>query len=806
MRIFNRIKLPLIVAVFAFFTHGALLAQFASAPNVDKITFRLEGPQDIARDAVMAHMKLRSGMPFDQHALDVSIKSLYETGLYETIEAKRTLTPAGKMNIEILIRPKYRISQIVFRGNSEYRTSRIQDQVASRAGGVLDERAIKRDADKIEEFYRKKGYALARVKFNIERDSESGRGVVIFDINEGQDIKIKNIRFVGNDNIESGRLLDQMKTGTWMWLISYLLEVGRFKDDEFQADIASLKQYYRNHGYLDVQIDESKIRMDFPDPDNLGYMDIVIEIVEGRQYRTGKVEFKIDGTKLEEELRVLTDSSGVGRDLHTELPLGMDIWTGDIFSPARLDSSLAWIKDFYGYFGYLDADAYAVRKANLETAEIDLVINITEREKYFLESINIQGNTKTRSEVIIRELALQPGDVFHRDKMKNSEMALRNTRFFDEVALDDERTNIPGRRDLRIIVKEGRTGNMTFGAGFSTVESFVVTAEVSQSNFDFLNWRNMFTGGGQKFRIRGSLGLESNQIMISFANPWIFNRRLEYGFDLYRTDTGYYSDYYSELRLGMMHYLRKYLFEKVEGRLGYTLEDVNLYDMGSDTPPMIRDEEGHRSVSKVSLSFLRDNRDSTMMPTDGTRLEFLQQVAGGPLLGETNIYKVEARAGWWFPVSRHFGQDVGMLRYGDQVFSIVGRVGSITGYGGKDVPYFEKYFLGGAYNLRGYKFRKAGRTEAISGEPYGGNTMGYISMEYSWRIIEQFRIAVFYDIGFLNDNSWDFDPSKYSDDFGIGFRIMLMGAPMRIDIGVPLTTGNAVDDGVQFNFSFGAVF
>jgi outer membrane protein insertion porin family len=390
--------------------------------------------------------------------------------------------------------------------------------------------------------------------------------------------------------------------------------------------------------------------------------------------------------------------------------------------------------------------------------------------------------------------------------MEYSEKALRGTRFFDEVKLDDERTNIPGRRDLRIIVKEGRTGNMVFGAGFSTVESFVVTAEVSQSNFDFLNWRNMFQGAGQKFRIRGSLGLESNQIMISFANPWIFNRRLEYGFDLYRTDSGYYSDYYSEVRLGMIHYLRKNLWADIEGRLGYTIEDVNLYDMKHDTPDFIRAEEGHRSVSKISLSFLRDMRDDTMMPTSGTRFEILQQVAGGPLMGQTNIYKVEARAGWWFPVSRTFGNDLSVLKYGDQVFSVVGRVGSVTGYGGKDVPYFEQYFLGGSYNLRGFKFRKAGKVDPVSSEPYGGNTMGFLSFEYSVRIIEQFRIALFYDIGFQNSNSWDFDPSDYSDDFGIGFRILLMGAPMRIDVGMPITKGNGVDNGIQFNFSFGTVF
>ena len=315
----------------------------------------------------------------------------------------------------------------------------------------------------------------------------------------------------------------------------------------------------------------------------------------------------------------------------------MDIQPGDVFSPALVDSSVDWVKNFYGQFGYLDTNVRALRRPNLEKGEIDLIIEIYEGEKFYLESINIQGNTKTKSEVILRELALAPGDVFYLDLMKDSEMRLQSTRFFDEVSLEPEATNIPGRRDLRVIVKEGHTGNVVFGAGFSTVESFVVTAELSQSNFDILNYKNMFQGAGQKFRLRASLGFDANQVSLSFENPYVFNRNLAYGFELYRTDTGYYSDDYSELRTGMTHYIRKYLFELVEARLGYTIENVKIYDLSRDAPQVIKKEEGNRSISQISLSFLREARDNLMMPTSGTRFECLQQVAGGPLQGQMCI-------------------------------------------------------------------------------------------------------------------------------------------------------------------------
>ncbi len=790
MRIFKKGPLTLAASAIILFSCGLLPAQMQSSLVVDKISVAVEGPQQVSKDAVLAHVKVRSGIPFDQRSLDLSIKSLYDTGLYETVEAKRSLTPAGRLDISLVVRPKYRIAQIAFRGNTTYSTARLRDQISSSAGGVLDERQIKRDADKIVEYYRKKGYSFADVKTSIERNDKTGTGAVVFDVNEGGDIKIQNINFTGNAHIPADDLLDQMKTSTWMWLVSYIMDYGRFKDEDFQEDISKLRQYYRNNGYLDVKIDESKIRLDFPDPDEPGYMDITIPVEEGRQYKTGKVAIKGANIYPEELLRRRRC---------------VKIAEGDVFSPAAVDATKDAIRDYYGRFGYIGADVAAKRVPNLKTGDIDVTFEIYEGEKYYLESINIQGNTKTQSEVIIRDLALAPGDVFSRAAMEDSQARLKGTRFFDDVNLSPETTNIPNRRNLRIVVKEGRTGNVVFGAGFSTVESFVATAEVSQSNFDFLNYRNMFQGAGQKFRIRGSLGLETSAILLSFENPWIFNRYLSYGFDIFRTDSGYYSDYYSEVRTGMTHYFRKLLFENVEGRLGYTLEDVEIYDISKDAPGVIKAEQGHRSLSEISLSFLRETRDDLMMPTSGTRFEILQQVAGGPLMGQTNLYRVEARAGWWIPVSRHL-DSLALFRYGNQVFSIVGRTGSVTGYGGKEVPFFEKYFLGGPYNLRGFKYRKVGPIDPATEEPEGGNTFGYISVEYSYQIIDPLRVAVFYDVGFVNADSWDWDPSNYNDDFGIGFRILLMGAPMRIDLGIPITSGKYNNDGLQFNFSFGTVF
>ena len=772
------------VASAAAADHNALDDQ--SKMIVDRITVRFEGPQHVSEDAVMAHVKVRKNMAFDQHNLDSSIRSLYGTGLYDFVEAYKTLPSPGKMDIEFFLIPKYRISQIIFSGNSEFGAARLQRQISSYSGGPLDDREVKRDVDKIVKYYKDKGYSLAKVSYAIEKNDTNGTGVVRFDVDEGQDVTIENIYFTGNSHIEADVLLDEMKTGTWMFLISHITDIGRFNEDDFQSDLEKLRQYYRNEGYLDVEIDESKVKLDFPDPDEPGEMDITIPISEGKQYNIGKTTFRNNKLFKTEVLDEFVSYNKLS--------------AGNVFSPKRVDTLVEDIKDYYGQYGYIETIVRALRRPNLETGQIDLIIDIIESDKYYVESINIQGNTKTKSEVIIRELALEPGDIFDYVRMKASENRLKNTRFFDEVTISPEVTSIPNRRNMRIIVKEARTGNLTFGAGFSTVESFVATAELSQSNFDYQNYDSWFQGAGQKFRIRASIGDESSQVIIGFEEPWIFNREIAFGFELFRTDTGYYSDEYSELRTGMTFYIRKYLFEHVEGRLGYTVEDVNIYDVTSNAPWPIAKEEGHRSISEINLSFLRDTRDNAMTPTKGTRFEIVQAVAGGPLMGQTNLYRVEGRAGAWFRMWEY----IPACKFANQVFSLVGRTGSVMGYGGKEVPFFERYFLGGAYNMRGFKYRKVGPIE--NGEPVGGNSFGYISAEYSFQVIEPLRIALFYDIGFVNADSWDFDPSEYNDDFGIGFRINLMGAPMRIDIGMPITHGKDNDDGIQFNFSFGSVF
>ena len=464
--------------------------------------------------------------------------------------------------------------------------------------------------------------------------------------------------------------------------------------------------------------------------------------------------------------------------------------------PSKLDKDVERLEDFYGKDGYLDTRVRLVRKPNVNTGNIDIEYGITESEKFNVESVVIEGNAKTKSTVIVRELVLGPGDVFSTVLMKISKLRLENTRFFEDVNVTPQETNIPGRRNMRIAVKEGRTGNLTFGAGFSSLERATVFAEVSQSNFDIFNRRSLFQGDGQKFRLRMQLGSQSSEIVLSFEEPWLFQKQLALGFSIFRTSSDYNSSYYSQIETGGEIYLRKRLFELVEGKLSYTYQIIDIQNVSSSASSYIRSLSGQNTVSKLGFQLLRDTRDKIINTTSGNRVEINTDLAGGPLGGSDNFYRFEFRGSQFFPI----------FETQAQVLALIARAGVIQNFGAtKRLPYYDSFYLGGPYTLRGFENREVGPRDEY-GEPIGGKSYGFFSAEYSIDIVSPIRFALFYDGGFVNKGAYDFNPLSYNDNFGFGLRLFVAGAPLSLDFGIPITGTKENKKGNQFNFSFGTRF
>lgn len=745
--------------------------------KVGTVKVRFVGTANVNEQVVRANMQAKEGSELDDTMIDRDIQSLYRTGLFEFIEVKREVLPERTVNLVVEVTPKYRVLAIRYEGNQRVKGRKLEKQTKTKPNAALDERQVKEDAEKIREYYQKAGFSQIAINYTIDRDRNTGYGTVIFKIDEGPKVKIADMRFLGNEHIKARKLRGALETKRW-WIFSWLTGSGRYKDDVFEDDLDKLRDYYREQGYLDVEVPPEKVIYDYPTKRKLV---ITIHVIEGRQYRIGEITFSGNKIYPSRLLNLLVQQR-----------------PGMIFTPSKLDKDVETLEDFYGKDGYLETRVRLVRKPNVATGNIDIEYQITESEQYFVESVKLEGNTKTKSIVIIRELTLGPGEVFDTLSMKRSKLRLENTRFFEDVNITHESTNIPGRRNLKVAVQEGRTGNLQFGAGFSSLERAVFFAELSQSNFDLFNRRSFFQGDGQKFRIRLQIGSRSSEAILSFEEPWFLEKELAVGFSIYRTSSEYDNSFYELVQAGGEVYARKRLFELVVGRLSYSYVE-SKYDnidpsLGINLPDKV-------NISKVGFTFERDTRDKIVNTTDGGRVELGYEIAGGYLGGTYDYYRLEFRGSQFFPI----------FRTQEQVIGVIARFGTLDNYGtktdefGDSVPQYELFTLGGPYTLRGFEQRDIGpRTN--TGFVLGGKSYGLLSIEYSLDVVKPVRFAIFYDAGFVNQGSYDFNPIDYADNFGFGLRLFVAGAPLSLDLGIPLTTTPENDKGNQFNFSFGTRF
>jgi outer membrane protein insertion porin family len=752
-------------------------------PKVGAITVKfLNQANLISEQVVRANMQLKEGLDFDPTMADRDIHTLMQTGHFELVDIKQTPRPDGSaVDLVVELTPKRRVQAVRYDGYVELKPvgmlsfGGFAKEIKTKVNDPLDEHQINEDATTIRTYYQDHGYNQATVAHHLEGDPASGFATVVFTINEGAKVKITGIAFTGNDHLKSAELVKQMETKKW-WLFSFITGSGRLKDDQFDDDLDKLRDYYREHGYLDVDIPKrSQIGYAYPEP---GKLVITIPVVEGRQYHLGKVA--ITGTNIIPVDRLFA---------------ALKVTSGMVFAPSKIDKDVAALEDAYGARGYIEARVRPIRQPNLETGNIDMEYAVTEGDQFHVESVKIDGNTKTKSLVILRELNLGPGDVFDSVRMKSSEQKLKNTAFFEEVIVQPQTTAIPDHKDLKISVKEASTGALNFGAGFSSLERLVVYAEVTQGNFDYANPKSLYQGAGQKARLRLELGTNSSEALLSWEEPWLFEQQLALGFQIYRTSANFPGQLYNEIRTGGQIYLRKHLWELIEGQIAYTDELVTIKDIDPTAGPLIQSLAGSQTVSKITLTFTRDTRDKLLNPTRGNRAELTTELAGH-FGGDVDYYRIEARDAQFFPISTTQ----------NQVFSLIGRLGVIDNYGSStDVPYFDKFFLGGPYTLRGFQYRAVGPTDSLA-EALGGKTYGLASAEYSIEMFDQARFALFYDAGFVNANAYDFSVSQFNDDFGFGFRLLLAGAPLNLDFGFPLTAGPFNRKGLQFNFSVGTRF
>ena len=752
-----------------------------------------ENFKTVDRAFVLSHIGLSEGGLYNRTLSDQSLRSLYDTNFFEFVDF-RISELNGAFDLTIYLTAKYQLKQIEFRGNKNFSAERLLEEGELRGVNFLDEFKVDAASKKMSNLYAENGFNGTTVTYEINREYSEGEAVVYFDVKESEKLSVKAINFDGINAFKPKSLERVMQTKKKDFF-SWLSGTGKFNQLTFDSDLEKLRMFYQNAGFLDVNIDPDLIIYDFSNP---GESEISITINEGEQYFLGDV--KIEGASIFTE-KELFDFINFKDEEDT------------IFSTQILGDYVSGIEDFYAKHGYIETRVFAEKKANLENRLIDVFFNVKESSKYYLESISIEGNTKTQQKVIIRELALRPGEVFDYKRMKSSEKRLKNTGFFNEVRLTPESSNIPSRKNLNILVSESTTGSLSFGAGFGSVRSTQLFFELKQANFDLNDWESGFQGAGQKFRARLSLGEKSSQALIGFEEPWLFEQRIALGTNLYKTESEYNSVFYDEERSGFEIYIRRVLFELLEAKLSYQHELVDIYNVddfnGSTNlsvpdqiPDVFQKVVGEQEVSKITLSFLRDNRDSLLFARTGNRTSLDATFAG--FGGDVDYFKFDARTAQFIPTYDLWNQNL----------SIIGRLGMIIPLeDDKEAPFYDRFYLGGPESLRGYDYRDIGprATDGINtnseinyvDETSGGHTYGLISAEYLFQVSEGLGLVVFYDGGFVNEKEEDFNLDDYADNAGIGARFMMMGSPLKLDYAYPLKKPDHITNSPQFHFSFG---
>ena len=789
-----------------------------AGPKIDRVVVKFVGPATVSEQFVRVNIRVNPRDIYRINSTQDDVHALYATGQFYNIRvAVDQSTNSSGVVLTYIVQARPRITEIKLAGNKKLSDSKIKKKITVKVGDPLDEQKLFTDVQNIRKLYEKYGYADTQVKYVTSVDENAGHGTVTFQIVESRKVEITEIDFIGAAAFSQKELRKVIKLKRhWMW--SWLTGNGVFKQDEFDEDQDLLGDFYRNHGYLDFEI--KNVRFDNPTTNTLI---IRYYLYEGRQYKVGSI--KLTGNKIfsADEIRRGMEYNTAYQHLRgTPGRNGFLMDVGSIYTPDGLRKDTLALEDFYGSKGYIDvvqgSTLRVIRIPNVDTGTMDLEFQITEGQKTYVEKINITGNVKTKDNVIRRELAISPGEVFDMVRVKISKQRLEGLNYFEKVETDPTSTEPPisGRKNLDVAVTEKNTGNLTFGAGFSSVDSLVGFVELTQGNFDLFHPPN-FTGAGEKLRLKLALGTQRRDYELSFVEPWFLNRKLLLGIDLYRHQLDFESpnNIYDESRSGARLSLTRALWSDfLQGSVSYTFEQVGISlnspyhgsfttanpiptQVPANTPQSILDQTGAHDFSRFGTTLAYDTRNSTQLPNHGQRSEIDPEIS----LGYVDYYKIQLRTAWYFP---------GLMK--GHIIEAVGRGGIADGING-DVPFYDAYYLGGLYSLRGFKFRNVSPRDPPTpgvtvNEPIGGDSYWFGSVEYSIPIVEKeggvgVRVAAFFDIGSVGEGTTTFS-ENFDDDVGLGLRLNIphMG-PLRLDYAIPITHDQWNGSSGQFQFGAG---
>ncbi|TAH32717.1 MAG: outer membrane protein assembly factor BamA [Alphaproteobacteria bacterium] len=735
----------------------------APAPAADPISdIQIEGAERIDPVTIKSYLGLKPGDNFADRPLDRGLKALYNTGLFADVRLRRT----GQILV-ISVKENPIINRITFEGAKKIEADTLRNEIQLKPRNVLTRAKVQSDVTRIQEIYRRSGRYAAKVEPKIISLNQN-RVDLVFEIDEAKKNGIARITFVGNRNFSDGTLRNEVATRETAWY-RFFGSDDSYDPDRLNADKELLRRFYLRQGYADFRVVSAVAEL-APNQEDF-YITFTID--EGERYKFNDVSFdpKLKGL----DPKPLYDY--------------VDFDKGDWYDSRSLERTTDELTTEVSALGYAFVNVDPVIQQNTKDRTIDVRFVISEGPRVFVESINIIGNVRTEDRVIRREFKVAEGDPFNAAKIRRTKQRLQNLGYFEKTEITTEQGSTPDKTKVNVKVSEQSTGEISFGAGYSTSEQLLGDIRLRERNL---------LGKGQDLKVAATLSTRRTEFDIGFTEPYFMDRNLSAGVDLFHiTRENQRQSSYDETRSGGALRFKYNINEALSQEWKYGAKRVEVRNIDSDASVYIQQQKGVNTTSAITQTLYYDKLDNRQDPSNGYFLRFGADLAG--FGGDSRYVRPDFGAGYYTPIAENW------------ILGISAEAGYIAKIG-RDIRITDRFFVGGG-NLRGFQSSGIGPRDLATRDALGGNkyATGTVELKFPLGLPEELGVlgAVFSDFGTLTgvDQSGpgiaDSGSLRASVGFGVSWRSPF--GPIRVDIAAPVAD-EPEDKKETFRFTFGTRF
>lgn len=758
-------KITLLLAAIALI----ITPSFAFALVVDRII--VKGNKRVETETVKAFLSIPQGSQIDRGDLDQAFRRTFDTGLFKDIN----MSLSGNV-LSVIVEENPSISEVKVSGNDKIDESKILNELKLKSRAIFKESDVQADVRRILTLYQRSGRFNVQVTPKVD-DLEDGRVDVTYQIDEGKRARVSQISFINNTVYDEAELESIISTKESRWY-RFFSGSDNYDPDRLEYDKELLRRHYVANGYADFRVLSADAEFDSVN----GAFNIIFNIDEGPYYKFGNIEIE----------------SAIPDIKYEEIHESIKTKKGKEFNSNKIEQTITGLTDYLGDKGFAFVKINPVFNKNVEEGIMDLKYDISEGPRVYVDKINIKGNTRTTDEVVRREFRLVEGDPFNSSKLKRSKQRIEGLGYFSKVDIENKPTAFPDKVDIDVELEEQSTGELTFGAGFSSADGALADIGITERNL---------LGRGQYLKVNTTLAASRQQVDLSFTEPYFLDSNFSAGVDVFKVktngDTSTSNLAYDTDSVGFTFRGSYPLTEYWTHSLRYNFSDTEISNADPTASLFVRQQVGTRTTSSIGHSFSYNSLDNQFLPKNGIHAVISQDFAG--LGGDVDFLKHELKASYFTnPI-----EDLSNV-----VFRLTGKAGKIEGTSGDNVRINDRFFIGGT-TIRGFDNQGIGPRDSVTKDPLGGNTYYAATAEvmFPLGLPEELQIkgalfadtATLYGIDATDPTLIIQDSKSMRSSIGAGMFWKSPVGPIRIDFAKTIQE-ESYDADESIRFSFGTRF